>query len=58
MTRLLGACALIAGLAGCGADGEPIRPEARTNITIGTDGIRTSTGVSVRKGPVSIGVTL
>ncbi|MGX9354631.1 hypothetical protein ACS3SW_05565 [Roseobacteraceae bacterium S113] len=29
-------------LAGCGADGAPIRPEPETRVTIGTDGASVS----------------
>ncbi len=45
-------------LAGCGADGEPIRPQVNTQVTIGPDGVSTSTGVRIRRGPVSVGVQL
>ena len=45
-------------LAACGADGEPIRPEARSTVTLSNDGIGVSTGVRVRRGPVAVGVTL
>ena len=50
-----------AALAGCGADGEPLRPEAaavRTTIGVGSDGVTSSTQVTTRVGPVSIGVGL
>ena len=53
--------ALVLGLlalAGCGADGDPIRPTATTSVTMGTSGVGVSTGVKVRKGPVTVGVTL
>ena len=48
----------LVGLAGCGADGDPIRPEARTTLSIGTSGVDVSTGVTVRRGPVSVGLSL
>lgn len=48
----------VLAVAGCGADGEPIRPELRTQIGIGSDGVTTSTGVSIRRGPVRVGVQL
>ena len=45
-------------LAACGADGEPIRPEARSTVTVSNDGIGVRTGVSVQRGPVTVGVAL
>ena len=45
-------------LAGCGADGEPVRPTAGANVTVGTDGVSTSATVGVVKGPISIGISL
>ncbi len=57
MTRLIALLSL-AALAACGVDGAPIRPEVNTTISVGTEGISTSTGVSVRKGPVTVGVKL
>ena len=43
-------------LAACGADGDPIRPSVNSTVTIGSDGIKTSTGVTVQSGPVTVGV--
>ena len=43
-----------AALAGCGADGEPIQPSMNANIGVGTNGVSATTGVSVRKGPISV----
>lgn len=54
MTRILAACALLA-LAACGADGEPVRPSANTSIGVGTNGVSVNSGVTVRKGPFSVG---
>ncbi len=51
---------LIAGLAvlsACGADGPPITPSVNTTVSVGTEGVRTSTGVSVRSGPVTVGAS-
>jgi len=42
-------------LAACGADGDPIRPSISNTISVGSDGIRTSTGVTVHSGPVTVG---
>ena len=47
---------LCVGLAGCGADGEPVRPKVATTIGIGSDGVSRSTSVTVEKGPVTVGV--
>lgn len=46
----------LALIAACGADGEPITPTMATNIGIGTGGVSASTGVTLQKGPVSVGV--
>ena len=43
-------------LAACGADGEPVRPEYNGNVTLSSSGVHAGGGVSVRKGPFSIGV--
>jgi hypothetical protein len=55
--RLLVLIALTA-LAACGADGPPLRPSLNTSVSVGTNGISTSTTASVRKGPVSVGLDL
>ncbi|MFP7569408.1 hypothetical protein [Marivita sp. S2033] len=43
-------------LTACGADDPPIRPSVNTTVSVGSDGMRTSTGVVLRRGPVSAGV--
>jgi hypothetical protein len=43
-------------LAACGADGPPIKPSMNTTVSVGSDGISTSTGVTVKSGPVTVGV--
>ncbi|SHH62667.1 hypothetical protein [Marivita hallyeonensis] len=43
-------------LAACGADGDPVRPSVNSTVTVGSDGIKTSTGVTVQSGPVTVGV--
>lgn len=45
-------------LTGCGIDGAPLKPSAGASINIGTNGISTSAGVGVRKGPLSVGFNL
>ena len=58
MTRFLIGALLLIGLVGCGADGEPIQPSMNTSLRVGTDGVSASTGVSLSKGPLSIGLAL
>ena len=53
--RTIALLSLIA-LAACGADGDPIRPEVKQTISVSNDGIDTRTGVTLRRGPVSVGV--
>lgn len=55
--RAVGVLALIL-LAGCGVDGEPIRPSLTTSISAGSGGVQTSTAVGMRSGPVSVLVGL
>lgn len=43
-------------LAACGADGEPIRPETRSTVTLSNKGVGMSTAVTVRQGPFTMGV--
>ena len=45
---------VLVGLVGCGADGEPIRPEAELGISISRDELRPSASIGVSKGPVTI----
>ena len=49
---------LLAGLAACGADGEPITPSAKVNLGVGANGVTARSNVGVTKGPVSIFVGL
>jgi hypothetical protein len=52
------AIAVIAGLAllsACGADGPPITPSINTTVSVGSEGVRTSTGVTLSSGPVTVG---
>lgn len=57
MSKTLTLLALLT-LAACGADGDPLRPSLDTTVRITPDGVRTSTGVSVSSGPVSVRVGL
>ena len=51
VTLIFGLVLLVA----CGADGPPVTPSFNTTVSVGSDGARTSTGVSVRAGPVTLG---
>jgi uncharacterized lipoprotein len=56
MTRhVLAALALLI-VAGCGVDGEPVRPSLGTTIGIGSRGVHTSTSVGAVLGNVNVGV--
>ena len=50
--------ALLALLAACGADGDPVRPSISTTVGVGSSGVHTSTSVSASKGNVSVAVGL
>ncbi len=54
MIRVMFTLAIFA-LAGCGADGPPITPSVNTTVSVGGEGLRTSTGVTVQKGPITVG---
>lgn len=43
-------------LAGCGADGEPIRPTAQANVGVGAHGVSGSVGTTLTRGNVSVGL--
>ncbi|MDU8926138.1 hypothetical protein RXV86_01945 [Alisedimentitalea sp. MJ-SS2] len=57
MIRIFAVLNLLA-LAACGADGEPVTPSMNTTVSITSSGVVTSTGVTVRKGPVTLGMSL
>lgn len=42
-------------LAGCGVDGPPVTPSVNSTVSVGKDGLRSSTGVSASTGPVTVG---
>jgi hypothetical protein len=50
----LGLCAL----AGCGANGAPLRPVGNASVSVGPGGISTSSSVGVDAGNVSVRVGL
>jgi hypothetical protein len=47
---------VVAGLAGCGANGEPLRPTASTNLSIGTGGVSAGTNLGLSNGIFSVGL--
>lgn len=56
--KYLGVMLLLATLAGCGVDGEPVRPAVNTTVSAGTGGVHVGTGVSATKGNVTVGLGL
>ena len=59
MIRILAVLGL-AALAGCGVDGEPIRPSMNTTVGVGNNGVSASTGASWISGRtrVTVGTAL
>ncbi|MGJ8616351.1 MAG: hypothetical protein ACSHWS_05885 [Sulfitobacter sp.] len=43
-------------LAACGADGEPIYPSARSEVSLSNHGVSVGTRVAATRGPVTISV--
>jgi hypothetical protein len=56
--RRLAIPALLLLLAACGADAPPFRPTANFGLSVGSDGVTTSTSVEATNGTVSLGVNL
>lgn len=56
--RVLAILLSLGVLAGCGADGEPIRPSVTTTVGVGTNGTHASTHVSASRGKWTLGVGL
>ncbi len=50
--------ASMALLAGCGVDGEPLRPSFNAGLSVGTSGVTPGASVGLSKGPLSLGVAL
>ncbi|MEO0632863.1 MAG: hypothetical protein AAFY52_01860 [Pseudomonadota bacterium] len=57
---MIRAFALLACLAvaACGADGEPVQPDAAVSIGISSSGVNAGASVGVARGPLRIGVSL
>ena len=51
MTRLITIAAVLACLAACGKDGEPLTPTGGVNVGISTNGVSASANAGLRKGP-------
>lgn len=47
---------LTGALAGCGADGAPMRPSANVGLSVGSGGVSPSASVGATNGSVSVGV--
>ena len=45
----------LAMLAGCGVDGEPVAPSMNANVGVGPGGLSGSAGMTLSKGPFSVG---
>jgi hypothetical protein len=45
--------ALVALLAGCGADGEPVQPQASATISAGSGGVYAQGKVGIKRGPLT-----
>ncbi|WP_172839338.1 hypothetical protein [Tateyamaria omphalii] len=45
-------------VAACGADGEPVQPTGGVTIGVGSNGVHAGGTVGVRRGPLSVGVSL
>jgi hypothetical protein len=59
MRRILAVLSL-AALAGCGVDGEPVRPSLNTTIGVGNNGVSAATGATWLSGRtrVTVGTAL
>ena len=49
---------VLAILAACGADGEPVQPTANVGVSVSTSGVHAGASVGVRKGPLAISLGL
>lgn len=58
MLNLIAIAALAAGLAACGADGEPVRPSLNAGLGVSQNGVHAGGSVGLRKGPISLSVGL
>lgn len=54
MIRPLALTVLLAVLAGCGADGEPVQPTLNAHVGVSGSGTHVNGGVGLKKGPFSL----
>ena len=54
--KTLGLVLLALGLAGCGANGAPLRPSTSANVSVGTNGVSAGTNVGLSNGAFSVNV--
>ena len=52
--RFVVALTLLAALAGCGADGEPVQPTMSAGVHVSPSGVNVGGGVGLNKGPFSL----
>lgn len=52
--RFAVALAVMAALAGCGADGEPVQPTMSAGVHVSPSGVNVGGGVGLHKGPFSL----
>ena len=45
---------VLAALAGCGANGAPLRPTTSANVSVGTNGVSAGTNVGLTNGAFSV----
>lgn len=57
MIRALALLACLA-LAACGADGEPLQPDATIGIGVNSGGLTAGGTIGVSRGPLSVGVSI
>jgi len=59
MTLIRSFCVLaLLALAACGADGEPVQPDASIAVGVGSNGVKVGGTVGVNRGPLRLGVSL
>jgi len=56
MRRAIWAATALAALAGCGVEGDPVRPSVSTTISAGSGGVHAGVGTGVAVGGVHVGV--
>jgi len=54
--KVVGFIGVLAVLAGCGANGDPLRPTASTSLSVGTNGVSAGTNLGLSNGTFSLGI--